>query len=103
LPGPSEIDVQSPIFQGAFRACEKYIPGSSTVNSPPRPEQQAQALEYAECMRAHGVLSYPDPPAASSGPLLAPRGAKKPHTLTPPQVSPAIMERADQACRSLRG
>jgi hypothetical protein len=58
----SGIDPSSSQFQVAQRACSKYLPSGG---QPPSPAQQAkmqqQALEFAACMRAHGVPKFPDP------------------------------------------
>jgi hypothetical protein len=56
----------SPQMQAAMTACQKYLPqiggnGSGT----PDPAHQAQALQFAQCMRSHGVADFPDP--SSSG------------------------------------
>lgn len=55
----SGINISSPQFQSAQSACKSLQPGAGT------PAQQAQqtaaALNYAKCMRAHGVPNFPDP------------------------------------------
>ena len=33
------------------------------------PQQQAQLLQYAECMRAHKILNFPDPTSNGLGSL----------------------------------
>jgi hypothetical protein len=63
--GPgSGLNMNSPAFQNAQKACQSKQPK-------PTPAQQAQAQAYAlrvaECMRAHGIKDYPDPPAGSGG------------------------------------
>lgn len=57
--GPgSDLNPDSPQFQAAQRACEKYRPAPSA-------EQQQQAyqamLKFSNCMRAHGIADFPDP------------------------------------------
>jgi hypothetical protein len=57
--GPgSGLDPNSPQFAAAQKACQKYFPTPS-----PAQQQQGekQALEFAACMRAHGVPNFPDP------------------------------------------
>jgi hypothetical protein len=62
---PSDIDPNSQTFKKAQTACQKYVPqGASNQGS----EQQqqgsaAQMLQYSRCMRANGILKYPDPDA----------------------------------------
>lgn len=50
----------SPTYQAASRACRKYA-----VASPVTPRVAAEVevgqLRYARCMRAHGVIGFPDP------------------------------------------
>ena len=52
----------SPQFQAAQKACRKFTPNGG---APPSPAQQAkilaQSLQYAECMRSHGITDFPDP------------------------------------------
>jgi hypothetical protein len=59
---PSDTDLQSPIFQAAYRACRHLNPSGG---SPPPAGQQAQLVRqmvaFARCMRSHGVPEFPDP------------------------------------------
>jgi hypothetical protein len=53
-------EAQSPAFLTAQQSCRKELPGGG----PPRvvPESaKVSMIRHAECMRAHGVPSYPDP------------------------------------------
>jgi hypothetical protein len=54
----SGLDLSSPRFQAAEKACGSLMPGST-------PAQQAQAqtgaLKFSACMRAHGISDFPDP------------------------------------------
>jgi hypothetical protein len=54
------IDPQSPAFQAAEKACGRFGPkiGGPTHMSA---SDQRRALAFAECVRAHGVPSFPDP------------------------------------------
>jgi hypothetical protein len=52
------VDKQSPAFRTALEACNVGQP--ALAEAKPRPSQ-ARQLRQAECMRAHGVTSYPDP------------------------------------------
>lgn len=50
----------SPTFQAAMQACQKYSPlGNQTPAQ--RSQNESQSLRYAQCMRAHGVTNFPDP------------------------------------------
>jgi hypothetical protein len=89
------VDPKSPLFRHAQAACRPLLPkgGSyATTGFGARltSEQQAQLLRYANCMRSHGVPTFPDP--SSHG-----------FAVEPDQVdfkSPRFTS-AHQACRSL--
>jgi hypothetical protein len=63
----SSIDPSSPQFQAAQKACQSLLPtgGSSLATQAASgsisPEKQRQLLQFARCMRSHGVPSFPDP------------------------------------------
>ncbi|MGH9105431.1 MAG: hypothetical protein ACRDZX_06255 [Acidimicrobiales bacterium] len=67
LNSSSGIDPQSAQFQTAQNACRKYfpVPNFSKVQIA---QHEAQALEFAKCMRANGVPNFPDPKPISNGP-----------------------------------
>lgn len=50
----------TPAFRAASRACGHLLPGGGAPAAI-TPQEQAQDLEYARCMRSHGVPSFPDP------------------------------------------
>jgi hypothetical protein len=52
--------VRTPAFRSASRACGHLRPDSGAPAAI-SPQEQAQDLEYARCMRSHGVPSFPDP------------------------------------------
>jgi hypothetical protein len=56
----------SPQFEAALKACRKFTPNGG---APPSPAQQAKALaeslQYAECMRSHGITDFPDPQSSN--------------------------------------
>ena len=58
------IDLRSPTVQAALKACGQYNPAQS-VTPAQSASQNAQALQFARCMRFHGVPNYPDPSAGS--------------------------------------
>lgn len=59
---PGSGILKSPAGQSAFNACTKYLPASG--DSPATPESvRRQELLLANCMRANGVPSFPDPNA----------------------------------------
>jgi hypothetical protein len=63
----SGINPNSPAFEAANSACQKYEP--TTGNATPGPSAQAntQQLKFAQCMRKHGVTDFPDQNANASG------------------------------------
>jgi hypothetical protein len=62
----SSLDEQSPAFQSAQQSCKKPLRGSSQ-GSPLPESQKLAAITNAQCMRKHGVPSFPDPTFPSSG------------------------------------
>ncbi len=60
------IDPNSTQFQAAQSKCGKDLPHPSF--SPAQQQQDyARLLKYSQCMRGHGVPSYPDPTRGSGG------------------------------------
>jgi hypothetical protein len=61
------VDPSSPQYQSANSACKSLQPtgggGNSTTGggTTQSPQQEAQLLKYAQCMRSHGVPGFPDP------------------------------------------
>jgi len=57
-----QLGVSESRFQSAQRACRHLLPGGG---APPSQAQQqavrALSLRYAQCVRSHGVPSFPDP------------------------------------------
>jgi hypothetical protein len=80
----------SPQFQAADRACHSLLPaGSGKKNE----HLQQLALEYAQCMRAHGISDFPDPD--NGGGFEFPRGDAS-SDLNP---NNPLFQAADQACK----
>jgi hypothetical protein len=57
--GGSELNPNSPTYQAAQKACQKYASGGTTPAD--QAQQLGQALKYATCMRSNGVTNFPDP------------------------------------------
>jgi hypothetical protein len=64
---PATIDLQAPAFKAALQSCAKLITGNRP--RPPRSANNTAQVRFAECMRVNGVPDYPDPAAATSGPI----------------------------------
>ncbi len=62
----SGIDPQSPQFQAAQKACRKYFPVPD-LSKAQIAQHEAEALEFAKCMRANGVPNFPDPQFGANG------------------------------------
>jgi hypothetical protein len=56
----SNMNVLSPAFQAANKACGDEAPGAIR---PPKPSEyhKTLALKASKCMRAHGITQFPDP------------------------------------------
>jgi hypothetical protein len=56
----SNIDIASPAFRAANKACGDEAPGAI---APPKPSehQKTLAVKASRCMRAHGITQFPDP------------------------------------------
>jgi hypothetical protein len=57
----SGIDTEGSTWQGAMDACEDLQPSGFTGPAQRSPEQQAEGLEFAQCIRDNGVPDFPDP------------------------------------------
>jgi hypothetical protein len=68
----SAINTQAPAFGSAQNACQKLLPGG--IGGPGRVSAAGikQGLKLAECMRAHGLRSFPDPGTSPPSTLPAP-------------------------------
>jgi hypothetical protein len=55
------LDPNSPQFQSAAQACKSLAPSGLVGGSAPSTSSQSQMLKFAQCMRSHGVKSFPDP------------------------------------------
>ena len=55
------IDPNSAAFQGAIQACKALPSPWSTTGQQLTPAQQQAWLNWAQCIRAHGVPDFPDP------------------------------------------
>jgi len=62
------VDPKSSAFQSASQACNALVPGGWGAAGPQlTPAQQQQWLEWARCIRAHGVPDFADPTFANGG------------------------------------
>ena len=68
---PKGVNANSATFRSASQACAKYSP-AGTVNPGQSSQNQSQLVQYAQCMRSHGVTDYPDP-SSGTGTVQAPK------------------------------
>lgn len=61
IPSGSGINPQSPGFQSAQKACFKLLPGGGPGGGQASESQKRQMLAMSECMRRHGLSTFPDP------------------------------------------
>ena len=87
---PQQLGVSSSQFQAAQRACQHLLPTASTAQ---QRHIAAQALEFSQCVRKHGVPNFPDPAANGRIPDPASSGID--------QGSPQF-QAANQACGKYR-
>jgi hypothetical protein len=98
---PNWINPQAPALKSAEKACARYLGGGGRRGSGSESEK-VELLNLANCMRAHGLPSFPDPttspppappPGSHTGNAIGIGGA---YLVIPPQ-SPAL-KRAAAAC-----
>jgi hypothetical protein len=67
----SGVNLQSPAFNSAMSACQKLAPAAKAATAPSFEAEKTDLLKLAECMRAHGLRTFPDPTSSSSSPATA--------------------------------
>jgi hypothetical protein len=67
---PNGINPRSPAFQSAQKTCFKLFPGGGPGGAGNSEARKEQLFKLAQCMRAHGLSSFPDPTSSppSGGP-----------------------------------
>ena len=59
------IDRNSPRVRSAADACQSVLPGGNPAAQ--LAQAGTQAVRFSRCMRAHGILNFPDPSVKSNG------------------------------------
>jgi hypothetical protein len=96
--GPGDgIDPNSPTMQAAHNACESLLPKGPESGVGPSKEDYDRALEFAQCIRAHGVPDFPDPQMSGGGMTVQANGAENGGT----DPNSPTMQSAMQACQAL--
>jgi hypothetical protein len=57
---PGSLDPNSSAFKAASHRCGHLLPAGGAPSAP-TPQEEAQDLLYARCLRSHGVPGFPDP------------------------------------------
>ena len=70
--GFSGVSKRSPAFRSAMQTCNKLEPGGLSTGPSLTEPQRLAALAQAQCIRDHGVPSFPDPTFPSTGGELFP-------------------------------
>ena len=90
---PAGVNPNGATFKSAQQACHKLLPeGGPSHARTIDPQEQAQYLKVAACVRAHGVPNFPDPTFSGGGVHIDQQKIN--------QRSPAF-QAAVQACKSL--
>jgi hypothetical protein len=90
----SSLDPSSPAWKTAIRACKDLQPPGFTGHKRST-AQQENALDFAQCIRDHGVEDFPDP--EPNGPLVDTR--RIPSAASDGGMS--VLNAAMQTCREL--
>ncbi len=61
------LDPNSPQWQKAMRSCKQFAPNGGAPDAKAQAAAIKQMLAFAACMRAHGVLKFPDPQVVQGG------------------------------------
>lgn len=64
----SGLNPQAPAFQSAQNTCSKLLPGGGPGGGPGSEARKVQLLKLAQCMRRHGLSTFPDPTASPPKP-----------------------------------
>ena len=65
--GPgSDLGPDSPVFQAADKVCKPFLPNGG-VGKPLTAAQQQAFLNWAACIRAHGIPNFADPDFSGGG------------------------------------
>jgi len=91
---PGSKGPDSPEFKAAQQACNKYLPNGGQPTKP-NPQQQQQLVQFARCMRQHGI-DMPDP-GPNGGGIVVKRSGGNGRNAPEPEDD-AEFKAAQQAC-----
>ena len=98
----NQLGVSDTVYETAKTTCDRLYPQpqSAGITTAQQQQVEAQLLKFAECMRSHGLPSFPDPNPASTiwgpggGPIFSHPSSINPNS---PQFTSA-----ENACKSLQ-
>lgn len=61
LSGEGALSPTNPTYRSAAQACRSLGSAGKGAAPSPTPQQIAATVQFAQCMRTHGVPTYPDP------------------------------------------
>ena len=85
------VSLNAPASRTARAQCQKYLP-TAPASSTQTARQSERGLEFAKCMRSHGVPSFPDPRVISS------QGGNQQVYLTAVNAQSPAFEAAAKSC-----
>ena len=85
---PNRADFTAPA--SADQACRHLLPNGGRITAAGQQRVTALALQFAACMRSHGITNFPDPVVNSQGVSVNPQGLA---------VHSPQFQAAQQACR----
>jgi hypothetical protein len=98
----NQLGVSDTVYESARTTCDRLYPQpqSAGITTAQQQQVEAQLLKFAECMRSHGLPSFPDPNPAST--IWGPGGGKL--FTAPSSINPHSSQftSAENACKSLQ-
>ena len=61
------VDIHSSQYLSANKVCQDLLPSGSPLTTAQKRQDASQALEFARCIRSHGVPDFADPVIAGGG------------------------------------
>ena len=59
--GPESVGVSQSVYQSALNACRYLAPDAAPLSRAQQQQMLGKLLQFAGCMRSHGVPNFPDP------------------------------------------
>ena len=59
--GPDIVGVSHSVYQSALNACRGLAPDAAPLSQAQQQQMLSKLLQFAKCMRSHGVQNFPDP------------------------------------------